>query len=247
MIDDKKIVVVLPAFNAESTLEKTFREIPDIVDDVILTDDCSSDQTAELAKLLGIQHVISHNSNMGYGANQKTCYKKALELDADIILMLHPDYQYTPKLIPSMVYLIANDIYDVVLGSRILSKGALKGGMPLYKYISNRVLTFFQNLLLNHKLSEYHTGYRCYKSEVFRKIPFEENSNNFVFDNELLAQLVFHKYSIGEVSCPTVYDEDSSSISFSRSITYGLGVLRVSFQFLFTKIKIAKSSLFVSR
>ena len=245
MLNNKKIIVVLPAYNAGKTLQKTFDEIPfDIVDDVILTDDYSNDETVEVAKKIGIKHIISHDSNKGYGANQKSCYRKALELNADIIVMLHPDYQYTPKLIPAMCALVANDLYDVVLGSRILGKGALKGGMPVYKYIANRLLTFIQNVLMNQKLSEYHTGYRCFTAEVLRKIPIENNADDFVFDNEMLAQCCFIGARIGEISCPANYFDDASSINFSRSITYGLGVLRVSVSYLLQKTKLASFSIF---
>jgi len=237
MLNGKKIVVILPAFNAESTLEKTYQEIPfDIVDDIILTDDFSSDHTVLVAKKLGINHIIEHQKNMGYGANQKSCYKKALDINADIIVMLHPDYQYNPKLIPAMCSLIANDVFKVVLGSRILGKSALKGGMPIYKYISNRFLTLIQNILMGQKLSEFHTGYRCFSAEVLKKIPFQKNSNDFIFDNQLLAQLCYNGKEIGEISCPAKYEKDSSSINFSRSVKYGLGVLGVSLKYFFQKL-----------
>jgi len=229
MINEKKIVVVMPAYNAEKTLEKTFNEIPfDIVDDVIIVDDFSDDNTLVEAKKLGIQHVIVHEKNKGYGANQKTCYKKALDLGADIVIMLHPDYQYTPKLIHSIVYIISNGLYPVVLGSRILGKGALKGGMPFYKYIANRFLTACQNLLMNEKLSEYHTGYRAYTRDVLETINFEENSDDFVFDNEVLSQILYAGFEIAEITCPTKYFAEASSINFRRSVQYGFGVLRVS-------------------
>lgn len=229
MINEKKIVVVMPAYNAEKTLEKTFNEIPfDIVDDVIIVDDFSYDNTLVEAKKLGIQHVIVHEKNKGYGANQKTCYKKALDLGADIVIMLHPDYQYTPKLIHSIVYIISNGLYPVVLGSRILGKGALKGGMPFYKYIANRFLTACQNLLMNEKLSEYHTGYRAYTRDVLETINFEENSDDFVFDNEVLSQILYAGFEIAEITCPTKYFAEASSINFRRSVQYGFGVLRVS-------------------
>lgn len=245
MINNKKIIVVLPAYNAAKTLQKTFDEIPfDIVDEVIITDDFSKDNTIEIAKKIGINHIISHEENKGYGANQKSCYKKALELNADIIVMLHPDYQYTPKLIPAMVTLVANDLYDVVLGSRILSKGALKGGMPFYKYISNRVLTLIQNILMNQKLSEYHTGFRCFDAKILNKIDFENNSDDFVFDNEILAQCCFLKARIGEISCPAKYFEEASSINFKRSVTYGFGVLRVSISYFLQKVKLFQFSIF---
>lgn len=229
MFNGKKVIVVLPAYNAALTLEKTYREIPfDIVDEVVLCDDASRDNTSELARQIGIQHVITHQNNRGYGGNQKTLYRKALELGGDIIIMLHPDYQYTPRLIPSMVNLIAQDLYPVVLGSRILGKGALQGGMPLYKYIANRFLTFTQNLLINYKLSEYHTGYRAFNREVLETINFEANSDDFVFDNEMLSQIIYTGFHIAEVTCPTKYFEEASSINFRRSVRYGLGVLRVS-------------------
>ncbi|MFO7829848.1 MAG: glycosyltransferase family 2 protein [Bacteroidales bacterium] len=236
MIANQKIVVVLPAFNAEKTLEKTFREIPfDIVDEVILVDDKSHDQTVRKAQELGITHIVLHDENQGYGANQKTCYREALKLNADIVVMLHPDYQYTPKLIPSMVHIIANKIYPVVLGSRILGNGALKGGMPLYKYFFNRVLTFIQNILMGAKLSEYHTGFRAYSKDVLERINFEANSDDFVFDNQILAQILYAGFEIAEITCPAKYDQDSSSINFSRSLKYGFGVLKTSFQFFFEK------------
>ncbi|MCF6131629.1 glycosyltransferase family 2 protein [Flavobacterium wongokense] len=245
MINNKKIIVVLPAYNADKTLQKTFEEIPfDIVDEVILTDDFSNDETVSVAQKIGIKHIISHDSNKGYGANQKSCYQKAIELNADIIVMLHPDYQYTPKLIPAMCSLVATDLYEVVLGSRILGKGALKGGMPFYKYVSNRILTFVQNVLMNQKLSEYHTGYRCFDVKFLKKIDFKNNSDDFVFDNEILAQCCYLNAKIGEISCPANYFEEASSINFSRSITYGLGVLRVSFSYFLQKTKMASFALF---
>jgi glycosyltransferase involved in cell wall biosynthesis len=229
MYKDKKVVVVLPAYNASKTLAKTYYEIPhDLVDEVVLCDDASRDNTFEEAKKLGINHVIRHEQNRGYGGNQKTLYKKALEINGDIIIMLHPDYQYTPLLIPSMVNIIGENLYPVVLGSRILGKGALKGGMPLYKYWANRILTFIQNLMVNYKLSEYHTGYRAFSSEVLRSIPFDANSDDFIFDNEMLSQIIYAGFPIAEVTCPTKYFEEASSINVSRSIKYGLGVLRVS-------------------
>ncbi len=229
MINGKKVVVVMPAYNAARTLERTFQEIPrDIVDDVILVDDHSSDATVDLAKRLGIQHIIVHDRNQGYGANQKSCYRKALSLGADIVVMLHPDYQYTPKLIPSMAYMIGNGLYDVVLGSRILGKGALRGGMPFYKFLANRFLTLFQNLLLNEKLSEYHTGYRAFSRLVLETLNLEANSDDFVFDNEMLSQILYAGFEIAEITCPAKYFTDASSINFRRSIRYGFGVLRVS-------------------
>lgn len=245
MLNNKKIIVILPAYNAEKTLKQTYAEIPfDIVDEVILTDDFSNDNTVEIAKEIGIKHIIRHNENRGYGANQKTCYKKAIELNADIIVMLHPDYQYNPKLIPAMCQLIANNTFDLVLGSRILSKGALSGGMPLYKYISNRILTLIQNILMNQKLSEYHTGYRCFSSGLLNQIDFQNNSDNFIFDNEIIAQCCYNNARIGEISCPAKYFEDASSINFKRSIIYGVGVLRVSFSYFLQKIVLMKFELF---
>jgi glycosyltransferase involved in cell wall biosynthesis len=236
MINNKKIAIVLPAYNAEKTLRRTYEEIPkDIVDLIILTDDNSTDKTLEVAQGIPISHIISHPKNMGYGANQKTCYDAALSLGADIVIMLHPDYQYTPRLIPSMCYLISNGLFQVVLGSRILGKGARKGGMPLYKYLSNRVLTFIQNVLLNHKLSEYHTGYRAYTREVLEKVNYHSNSDGYIFDNQLLAQIIYLNYEIGEITCPTEYSSESSSINFRNSIVYGLGVIKVSFQFFLQK------------
>lgn len=230
MFNDKKIVVVLPAYNAAMTLEKTYNEIPfDLVDEVILCDDKSKDATIKIAEKLGINHIIIHDKNKGYGANQKSLYNKALELGGDIVIMLHPDYQYTPKLIPAMVTIIGNDLYSVVLGSRIIGNGALKGGMPIYKYIANRFLTFVQNILVNHKLSEYHTGYRAFSKEVLNNINFNQNSDDFVFDNEMLSQIIYADFSIAEITCPTKYFDEASSINFKRSVTYGLGVLRVSF------------------
>ena len=226
------------------TLKKTFDDIPfDIVDEVILTDDFSNDETVKLAKSIGIKHIIEHNTNLGYGANQKSCYDKALELGADIVVMLHPDYQYNPKLIPAMVSLIGSDVYDVVLGSRILGKSALKGGMPAYKYISNRILTLIQNILMGQKLSEYHTGYRSFSRTVLEAIPYANNADDFIFDNQMLAQVCYKNYRIGEISCPAKYEKDSSSISFVRSSIYGLGVLKVSFRYFFQKIGL-KSKLF---
>ena len=245
MINNKKIVVVLPAYNASKTLRKTYNEIPfEIVDEVILVDDFSSDDTIELAKKLNISHIIKHNSNKGYGANQKSCYKKALEIQSDIIIMLHPDYQYTPKLIPSMAYLIANEIYPVVIGSRILGKGALKGGMPLYKYLANRILTFIQNLLMNQKLSEYHSGFRAFDAEVIKKLNLSSCSDDFVFDNEMLAQIFMKGYDVAEITCPTKYFEDASSINFKRSVKYGFGVIATSLKYFLHKNKILSNRLF---
>ena len=245
MIKNKKIIIVLPAYNASNTLVATYKEIPfDIVDDVILVDDNSTDKTIEVAKRLGIKHIIKHENNLGYGGNQKSCYNKALELEADIIIMLHPDYQYTPKLIHSMSYLIANEVYPVVIGSRILGKGALKGGMPIYKYVSNRFLTLFQNILMNQKLSEYHTGYRAYSRDVLTKINYNQNSNDFIFDNQFLAQIFYNDFEIAEITCPTKYFVDASSINFSRSVKYGIGVMITSLKYFFSKTGIYKSKLF---
>lgn len=235
----------MPAYNAEKTLEQTYQEIPfDIVDDVILVDDKSKDNTIEKAKSLGIKHIVVHEKNRGYGGNQKTCYTKALSIGADIIIMLHPDYQYTPKLIHSMSYLIAQGLYPVVLGSRILGKGALKGGMPLYKYIANRILTFFQNIMMGQKLAEYHTGYRAFSAEVLKTLPLEENSDDFVFDNQMLAQIAMKGYIIGEITCPTKYFKEASSINFRRSVIYGLGVVKTSFQYWLHKRKLCKCAIF---
>ncbi len=245
MINGKTLAVVLPAYNAARTLEQTYREIPfDIVDHVILVDDLSHDNTLQKARDLGISNIISHTENRGYGANQKTCYDKALELNADIVVMLHPDYQYSPRLIHSMAYLIANGVYEVVLGSRILGKGALKGGMPLYKYAANRLLTFIQNLLMNQKLSEYHTGYRAFSADVLRKINYRLNSDDFVFDNQMLAQIFYAGYEIAEITCPTLYFDDASSINFSRSGIYGLGVLKVSCSYLLQKLGLCRFPIF---
>lgn len=229
MYKGKKVVVVLPAYNAAKTLEQTYREIPfNLVDDVILCDDHSRDSTVEKARELGIRHVIVHERNKGYGGNQKSLYNKALEIGSDIVIMLHPDYQYTPKLIPAMVNIIGEELYPVVLGSRILGMGALRGGMPLYKYVANRFLTLVQNLLLRYKLSEYHTGYRAFSRQVLETINYEQNSDDFVFDNEMLSQIIYAGFDIAEVTCPTKYFEEASSINFRRSVKYGLGVLRVS-------------------
>jgi glycosyltransferase involved in cell wall biosynthesis len=245
MIGSKKIIVVLPAYKAELTLIKTYHEIPfDIVDEVVLVDDNSPDATILVAQELGIKHVIKHDINLGYGGNQKTCYNKALELGGDIIIMLHPDYQYTPKLIHSMSYLIANDVYPVVIGSRILGKGALKGGMPIYKYVANRFLTLSQNLLMNQKLSEYHTGYRAYNRQVLESIDYNANSDDFIFDNQFLAQIFYNGYEIAEITCPTKYFDDASSINFKRSTTYGFGVLKTSLLYFLAKNKILESPLF---
>jgi glycosyltransferase involved in cell wall biosynthesis len=229
MLNGKKVVVVLPAYRAALTLERTYQEIPmDVVDEVVLVDDKSPDNTVEVARRIGIKHIVIHEVNRGYGGNQKSCYAKALELGADIVIMVHPDYQYTPQLILPMCSIIANDVYPVVFASRILGNGALRGGMPLYKYIFNRMLTLFENILLWQKLSEYHTGYRAFSADVIRAIDFSHNSDDFVFDNEMISQIFMAGYSIGEVTCPTKYFEEASSINFRRSSKYGMGVLRVS-------------------
>ncbi len=245
MLNKKRIIVVLPAYNAAKTLEQTYKEIPfEIVDDVVLVDDASKDDTAEVGTRLGIRHVIKHDKNKGYGGNQKSCYKKALELGADIVIMLHPDYQYTPKLIPSISWIIANDLYPVVLASRILGKGALKGGMPLYKYIANRILTLVQNWLVGQKLSEYHTGYRAFSAAVLRDLNLEANSDDFVFDNQMLSQIIYKGYEIGEVTCPTKYFEEASSINFKRSSIYGIGVLVTSVKHRLQKLGIASFDIY---
>ena len=234
----------MPAYNAEKTLRKTYDDIPhEYVDDIILVDDHSSDRTVAVAEELSIKTFV-HRENKGYGANQKTCYTEALRLGADVIIMIHPDYQYTPKLIVAMASLIALDQYDVVLGSRVLSEGALKGGMPVYKYVANRMLTFIQNIMLNKKLSEYHTGYRAFSRKVLETLPLHENSDDFVFDNQMIAQICFFHYSIGEISCPTKYFEDASSLNFKRSLIYGLGVLKTSFAYRFQKMGFLRSRIF---
>jgi glycosyltransferase involved in cell wall biosynthesis len=245
MILNKKVVVVLPAYNAEKTLQSTYDEIPmDIVDEIILVDDASRDNTYVLAKNIGIRHVIRHEKNLGYGGNQKTCYAKALELGADIVVMLHPDYQYTPKLIAAMASIIANGLYPVVLGSRILGKGALRGGMPKYKYFANRLLTLVQNVLMGQKLSEYHTGYRAFSRDVLTGIRFLENSDDFVFDNQMLAQICFAGFQIAEVTCPTKYFKEASSINFVRSGVYGLGVLGVALGYRMQKWGLTKLKIY---
>lgn len=245
MVLGKKVVVVMPAYNASKTLVNTYNEIDfSIVDDVVLVDDASKDDTVEVATKLGIKHIISHEKNKGYGGNQKSCYKKALDLGADIVIMLHPDYQYTPQLVPSMAYLIAHDLYDCVLGSRILGVGALKGGMPRYKYIANRFLTFSQNLLVGYKLSEYHTGYRAFSRRVLETLNLEANSDDFVFDNQMLSQIIYAGYDIGEITCPTKYFDEASSINFSRSMKYGMGVLGTSFRHFFQRTGLVKSDLY---
>jgi len=235
MINGKRVAVVMPAYNAEKTLEKTVRELTDIVDIRILVDDSSNDRTAELSRRLGVETFI-HDSNYGYGRNQQTCYREALSAGADIVVMLHPDYQYTPLLVPAMAGMIASGIYDMVLASRILGGGALRGGMPRYKYIANRLLTAFQNLFLGVKLSEYHTGYRAFSREILEALPLAENSDDFVFDNQMIAQAVIFGFKIGEISCPTKYFEEASSINFRRSVEYGLGVLGTTLSFVAHKL-----------
>jgi len=245
MYKGKKVIVVMPAYNAASTLEKTFGEIPrDIVDYVILCDDASNDDTVPLAKSLGIDEVIVHDENKGYGGNQKSLYNAALAACGDVVVMLHPDYQYTPLLIPAMVNIIGDELYPVVLGSRILGKGALRGGMPLYKYMANRFLTLTQNILIDYKLSEYHTGYRAFGRNVLESINFNDNSDDFIFDNEMLSQIIYKKFDIAEVTCPTKYFEEASSINFSRSVKYGMGVLRVSLTHFLQRIGLGKFKLY---
>lgn len=245
MILGKRIVIVMPAYNAVKTLEQTYREIPmDVVDELILVDDLSWDDTVKKAQELSIQRVIRHEENRGYGGNQKTCYREALKAGADIVVMLHPDYQYTPLLLDAMVYPIARGLFSAMLGSRILGNGALAGGMPLYKYISNRLLTLIQNILLNQKLAEYHTGYRAFTREILETLPLEENSDDFVFDNEMLAQILFAGQSIGEVTCPTRYFEEASTINFRRSVQYGFGVLRVSLCYRLQKWGLGRFKIF---
>ncbi len=245
MILGKKLVIIMPAYNAALTLQRTYAEIPfEIVDEVVLVDDASKDNTIEVAREIGINHIIRHEKNKGYGGNQKSCYDKALEIGGDIVIMLHPDYQYTPKLIHSMAYLIANDVFPVVLGSRILGKGALRGGMPYYKYVFNRCLTFAQNILISQKLSEYHTGYRAFSADVLRAINYQVNSDDFVFDNQMLSQIVYADFEIAEITCPTKYFEEASSINFSRSLKYGIGCMGVSFKHRFNKWGLMKSELY---
>jgi len=243
-LSKKKVIVVLPAYNAALTLEKTLAEVPDWVDDIILTDDCSNDNTVEVAKKLGIKHIIQHEKNTGYGGNQKSCYNKALELGADIVIMLHPDYQYTPKLIPAMVSIMEQGLYPVVLGSRILGNGALKGGMPWYKYVANRILTLIENIMTGQKLSEYHTGYRAFTKEVLEAINYNINSDDFIFDNQMLAQIIYKDFEIAEITCPTKYFDEASSINLKRSAEYGLGCLWVSLKFRLNKMGLIKSKLF---
>lgn len=245
MLKGKHIVVVMPAYNAERTLRRTYAEIPtDVVDDVILVDDKSQDQTAEIAQALGIKTIV-HSKNLGYGGNQKTCYKEAMKLGADIVIMVHPDYQYTPKLITAMASLIAEGLFDCVLGSRILGVGALQGGMPRYKFVANRLLTFAQNLLLDYKLSEYHTGYRAFSRLLLETLPLETNEDGFVFDNQMLSQIIYAGFTIGEITCPTRYMEDSSSISFPRAVLYGIGVIKTSAAFRLHRWGFRKDRLFI--
>jgi glycosyltransferase involved in cell wall biosynthesis len=243
MIDGKRIAVVFPAYNAEKTLEATVRELPDLVDIRILVDDHSSDRTLEVAQRLGLQSFV-HNRNYGYGRNQQTCYREALAAGADVVIMVHPDYQYTPLLVTAMASMVAYGVYDAVLGSRIIGGTALRGGMPLYKYIANRLLTAFENLFLGVKLSEYHTGYRAFSREVLMRLPLRENSDDFVFDNQMLAQCVYFGFRIGEVSCPTKYFKEASSINFRRSVRYGLEVLQTTLQFALQRAGIVHSAIF---
>jgi len=244
MLNGKKIVVVMPAYNAEDTLEKTYTEIPfEVVDEVILVDDASHDRTAEIAMRIGIKTIV-HEKNLGYGGNQKSCYRAALDLGADSVIMVHPDYQYSPRLVTAMASMIVSRHYDVVLGSRILGGNAIRGGMPLYKYVANRLLTFLENLALGVKLSEYHTGFRAYSRQVLETLPLDANSDDFVFDNEILVQAVYFGFRIGEISCPTRYFDDASSINFARSVTYGIGVLATSLKFLLRKAGVARPAIF---
>ena len=243
MINGKRIAVVMPAYNAEMTLEQTVRELPDLVDIKILVDDSSKDKTAELSRKLGVQTFV-HEANYGYGRNQQTCYREALAAGADIVVMVHPDYQYTPLLVPAMAGMVASGVYDMVMGSRILGAGALKGGMPLYKYVANRLLTGFQNLFLGIKLSEYHTGFRAFSRELLEALPLLENSDDFVFDNQMIAQAVMFGFRIGEISCPTKYFKEASSINFRRSVKYGLGVLATTASFVAHKTGIRHSPRF---
>jgi glycosyltransferase involved in cell wall biosynthesis len=242
MINNKKLVVVMPAYNAAKTLKQTVDALPmDIVDDIILVDDASTDETVRISKALGISNTLIHDHNRGYGGNQKSCYAKALSLEADIVIMVHPDYQYTPRLIRAMSSLIADGVFDCVLGSRILGVGALKGGMPLYKYIANRVLTFIQNLFVGYKLAEYHTGYRAFSRELLEAIPYESNSDDFIFDNQMLLLVIGNGFSIGEITCPTSYTKEASSIGGLSAIRYGLGVLHESVLYRLEKSGLAKT------
>ncbi len=247
MIKQKKVVVVMPAYNAAGTLEKTYREIPrDVVDEVILVDDVSRDETVAIAAKLGVDVVIRHQKNLGYGGNQKTCYREALRRGADIVIMLHPDYQYTPALIEPLAWLIAHDTYDVAVGSRILGTTTLSGGMPLYKFIANRALTLLENVVLWTHISEYHTGYRAFSRKVLESVPFDKNSNGFVFDNQMLAQIFYARFRVGEISCPTKYFPEASSISFKNSVRYGWGVLETMFRFRLHCMKLIRDPLFES-
>jgi glycosyltransferase involved in cell wall biosynthesis len=244
MFHGKKIVVVMPAYNAARTIERTYEEVPlDLVDEVVVTDDASSDETVEVARRLGLRTIV-HDKNRGYGANQKTCYTEALRHGADVVVMLHPDYQYTPKLLVTMASAIAIGQYDVMLGSRVLCQSAIDGGMPVYKYIANRLLTLFENILLGNHVSEYHTGYRAFSREVLETLPLNENSDDFVFDNQMLAQVSYFGFTMGEISCPTKYFDEASSISFKRSATYGIGVLKTSIQYRLNKMGLIDSRLF---
>jgi len=245
MLHGKKVVVVLPAYHAEKTLVMTYNDIPfDVVDELVLVDDCSADNTVAVARRLGIRNIVVHEKNKGYGGNQKTCYTEALSLGADIVVMVHPDYQYAPKLITAMASMIASGEYDVVLGSRVLGTGALKGGMPFYKYVANRFLTLAENLLLGEKISEYHTGYRAFSKQVLETLPLNENSDDFVFDNQMLAQTIWFGFRIGEISCPTKYFEDASSINFKRSVIYGFGVLGTALKFKLQKMGLKRYGIF---
>lgn len=244
MLQGKKIAVVLPAYNAAATLERTYREIPqDLVDEVLLVDDASEDGTVSVAERLGVPTFI-HSTNQGYGGNQKTCYRQALKLDADVFIMLHPDYQYTPKLIPAMASMVVSQEYDLVLGSRILGGQALKGGMPLYKYIANRCLTAIENMMTLAKLSEYHTGYRAFSRRILETLPLGENSDDFVFDNQIIVQAIYFDFRIGEISCPTHYFPEASMIDFGRSVKYGLGVVGTAFQFRLQKWGLGRFAIF---
>jgi glycosyltransferase involved in cell wall biosynthesis len=246
MVNGKRIVVVMPAYNAEKTLEATVRELPELVDTTILVDDHSSDATIDVARRLGLQFFV-HDQNYGYGRNQQTCYREALSAGGDVVIMLHPDYQYTPLLVTAMASMVAYDVYDVVLGSRIIGGNAIRGGMPLWKYVSNRLLTAFENFFLRVKLSEYHTGYRAFSRKVLAALPVLENSDDFVFDNQMLAQCVYFGFRIGEVSCPTKYFAEASSINFRRSVKYGLGVLATTIQFALQKAEIAQFRIFSAK
>jgi glycosyltransferase involved in cell wall biosynthesis len=241
MIKGKKVVVVMPAYNAARTLEQTYRDLPhDLIDDVVLVDDHSRDDTAAIAQRCGIRHIVIHDVNLGYGGNQKSCYTRALECDADIVLMIHPDYQYTPKLAAAMISLVADGVFDCVLGSRILGTGAIRGGMPVYKYVANRLLTFLQNLMIPYKLSEYHTGYRAFSREVLTCLPLQYNDDDFIFDNQMLLQIIYAGFAIGEVTCPTRYMEDSSSIGFMRALKYGFGVILTTVEYRLAKMHLVR-------